>query len=172
MTEPEPASGTPATGRTVGPAPRWMRVLLVISLALNLLVAGLVVGAGVGGAGPGRAPLPRDPGSALLMRAMPDNHRRAFETAYRRELRETWRGGGRGAMRADMDAALAALRTEDFDQGALAAAVSAQRTRMSSRVEAGDRVFLRTVSAMSPAERRAYADRIEETIARWARRAD
>ena len=64
-------------------SPLWMRILLGVSLALNLAVAGLVVGASLRLIGPDGPPAPHTFGGALI-RALPHDDRR--EIAFARAI--------------------------------------------------------------------------------------
>ena len=68
---PNPSSPSPG-------APRWMRVLLVLSLALNLLVAGLLIGDALTGGGPGRGPRPAEMALGPVAQALDPADRRAI----------------------------------------------------------------------------------------------
>ena len=169
MTGPE----TPAPGAPPEPAPArrraplWMRVLLLASLALNLLVVGIVAGAIASRRAPDGVAIPRDPASALYFRALPHDHRDAFEAGMRREA-ERFRVD-REALRAEVAATLAALRADPFDPAALAERIAAQRRGVAGRTAAGDRLLVERVAVMTPEERQAYADRLERIVQRVVR---
>lgn len=140
---------------------RGLRIALGISVALNLLVAGLVAGAVLRDGGP-RERMLRDlefgPFTEVLSREDRDGLRRDFLA----------RSGGfrdmRAEMRSDFDALLGALRAEPFDIGAARAVLEAQQTRMQSRLALGQELLLERVAAMTPAARAAFADRLEERL--------
>lgn len=157
-----PDAPPPAARRT----PLWMRVVLLVSLALNLAVVGVVAGLLAGGRPDGVA-APRGAATGLYLRALPEEHREAMREGLRRE------GGqfriDRAALRAETAATLAALRAEPFDAVAFAARIAQQRQTLADRVSAGDRLLVERLAAMTPEERRAYADRLEETLGRFGR---
>ncbi|MEY8842984.1 periplasmic heavy metal sensor, partial [Cribrihabitans sp. XS_ASV171] len=106
-------------------SPLWMRLLLGVSLAVNLAVAGLAVGAVLRHGGPERDRGPRSLGVALY-RALPDEDRQALRDAGRARYQERREAGA-----ADLDAMLVALRSEPFDAEAVAVLLRGQveRTR-------------------------------------------
>lgn len=139
-------------------APRWMRVLLVASLALNLLVAGLLLGDALAGGGPGRGPRPADLALGPVARALGAEDRRAIL----RDLRghPGLRPLGRDARDAGLAEIVAAVRAEPFEPQRLRAALAAQSERMAGAHEAVQEALLARLSAMTPEERAAFADRL------------
>lgn len=149
--------------------PRWMRLLLAVSLAINLLVAGLVLGAvlragGLHGAERAEGPPPslRSLGLTPFYMALDpeDRHKLRDEARARsgsfRESRE--------ALRARFAAMLAALKAEPFDAGALRDIARQQREAGMRWQALGDDILMARIAAMSPAERAAYADRLEKSF--------
>ncbi len=138
---------------------RWMRWLLIGSLALNLLVVGVVAGAVLRMSGWGIGPPPRALGPALY-RELPRDDRRA--------LRQTLRDAGSNAMRPSDQASLlsAALRSDPFDPTALEALITQQAEARQAYQFEVQRKWLARVSEMSQADRIAYADRLEESLQR------
>ncbi len=150
-------------------SPVWMRVLLVASLAANLLVVGLVAGAVFNGPPPresGRSP--GDVASTIYFGALPPDARREVTRMMWRHARDFREG--REMLRTEVGNTLALLRAETVDKDALVASVRSQREQLGQRRELGDRLFIDYVAGMSLEERRAYADRIEEMLQRIWRR--
>jgi uncharacterized membrane protein len=159
MSDPTPNT-TPAAPRPK----RWPTVLLVISLALNLAVLGAIAGAHV-----------RDRRDAALLppperMAVGDTGIGPFIDALPRDMRgrmgQALRAHGglapdRAALAQDFRSMLAALRAEPYDSDALAAVLKAQRARFEARVTQSQAVLLDEIAAMSPADRAAFADRLE-----------
>ena len=145
---------------------RWLYPVLFLSLALNLLIAGIVVGWLASPDGP-RQP---DFGSArglvgeAFLRALPRDHRREFikdvahETPRIRESRDD--------LRARFQAFLTELRTEPYDPAAVAALLQEQRGVALSRQDIGERLLLIRLEEMSPEERAKYADALERSFRR------
>ena len=145
-------------------APRkGLRIALGISVALNLLVAGLVVGALLRDGDP-RARMVRDLDFGPFTEALSERDREALRrefVARAPELRDV-----RRAMRDDLETFLTVLRSEPFDAAALAVVMDNQDGRMARRVELGQDLLLERLGAMSPDERAAFADRLERRLRR------
>lgn len=139
---------------------RWMRVLLVVSLAVNLAVVGVVAGWALrhGGHHPSRLDMAGGP----LTRALNDEDRRAIG----QRMREVWRerGGNRAGIRSSFDALVVDLRAVPFDPDRVAERMREQREGFAARFEMGQDVLISHLAAMSDADRAAYADRLEARI--------
>ncbi len=152
---------------------RWPSVLLAISLLFNFLIIGAIIGAHLRQERDAqRFPPPdrenmRAMGVAPFFDALPREARRQIGE----RLRAQTNGGpvDRTALEAEFSAILAALRAEPFDPAALAAILEAQQARVSSRIEAGRRVFIEALAQMDPSQRAAFADRLEARMARAPR---
>lgn len=158
---PSPRATPPATGRGV-------KIALGLSLALNLLIVGLVGGAVLGRGG---APERGDPAASLrslaagpLTEVLSESERGDL----RRGLAES-----RDRIRPDTVALMQAFRefsglltAEPFDREALAEILGAQRGRMQSLMETGHEVLLDELEAMSPAQRADLAQRLERRLRR------
>lgn len=146
-----------------------LRVLLVVSLAFNLLIVGAVAGWWLRHGGPahGHHPARLDMVGGPLSRALSPADRRAIARGMRATMRAE--GAGRAELRAQvresMTALLADLRAEPFDADRVAARLAAQRAAFAERFEMGQAVLVAHLSAMSAAERAAFADRLEAEIA-------
>ncbi len=139
----------------------WVRVLLGVSLALNLLVLGLIGGAMLRFGGPdGMRTPPRSVGAAMF-RELPRADRRALrtgagETHDQRHVR----------LKADAKALGAALRATPFDAAAMATLLEGHaKTRADFHISL-QRAWLDRIATMSDAERYAYADRLERALNR------
>lgn len=141
-----------------------LKVALGLSLALNLLVAGAVVGSFLRG-GPGGGPeAVRDLGFGPFAGAMRPEDREAMRRAFMDrapDLREA-----RRAMRAQAEAILSALRAEPYDPAAFEAALARGAERTAERLALGREILAAHVAAMAPADRRAFADRLADS---WRR---
>lgn len=143
----------------------WLRVLLGVSLALNLLIVGLVAGAMMRFGGPdGMRPPPRSLGAALY-RELPRDARKTIRAAM------TSGPDGLALHRRDGVREIAeALRTEPFDPVALAAALDARARAQAAWLSSVQAAWLDEVKAMSATERAAYAERLEDALNRPHRR--
>jgi len=155
---------TDATDRKPPRMRLWLRILLGVSLALNLAVAGLAIGAAIRFGGPDGARPPAPPLGALLYRELPREDRRAL---FRDRLgsREE-RRARRQADAAEIDAA---LRAVPFDVTRVEAFLATQANQHRDIEKAMRDAWLKRVSGMSDAERAAYADRLAEAMARHNR---
>lgn len=146
------------------------RGVLVASVALNLLVAGMAAGWWLrhGGVHHGAHPSRLDLAGGPLTRALSA----ADRSEIAREMRAAWRaqGGGRDVMHESMEALLADLRAQPFDPARVAARLAAQRAAFSARFELGQQVLVAHLSDMSAAQRAAFADRLEAQIAAYQAR--
>ena len=145
----------------------WLRILLGVSLALNLLVVGLVGGAMWRFGGPdGTRPPPRTIGAALY-RALPREDRRALLA----QSRGKFPGVRDGRRKAGIQAVSAALRATPFDADAVMAILEAQAAARDDLQKSLQRAWLVRVGAMSAEQRRLYADRLERgQERRWFKR--
>jgi len=149
------------------PATRgWVRVLLFVSLALNLMIVGAVGGLAWTFRDGRERPL-RDAAAPYVF-ALERSERRALRRAARDHLPvPAQRGESR---RADYDAVLRTLRDDRFDRAAAETVLTRQSARARERRIAGQKALLDHWQAMGAAERAAYADRLERILNRGARR--
>lgn len=159
MPKDDPVTQAPAA------SPRWMRVLLVVSLALNLLIAGAVAGTVLRG-GPSPVAV-RDVGIGPFAAALSPEDR----ATLRREFmaRSMADGTTRRERREEMRTLLAALRADPFDPGALQASLSRLADRVAGRMDLGLTLIEERVIALSEADRLAFADRLEREMRRGPR---
>ena len=139
----------------------WMKIALGLSLALNLAVAGLMVGGALrehrGGA---RPDMVRELNFGPFTKALSEEDRRALRAdffAKAPEFRQT-----RALMRGDMQAILAALRADPFDPVALRSAIANQNARIGRQIQLGQDLIVVRIEAMTPQARAAFADRLED----------
>jgi uncharacterized membrane protein len=138
-----------------------LRIVLVVSLALNLLVIGAVGGAlyRFGGLGD-RAAEAVGTGRALY-RALPHAERRALRRDLRQALdREALRTARIGPQLDSL------LRAESFDADAVNALLVTQAQALQTGQAVMRAGWLDVVAGMSQAERIAYADRLKEVMSR------
>lgn len=151
---------------------RWATVLLVFSLALNLLIVGMVAGWMLSPGGPRgeRSDLRQARGllGEPFVRALPQEDRRALladALRNRDQLREN-----RQALARRLGDFLDALEAEEFDEATIRGLLSEQRGAAIRRQEIGEALLIERLSAMSRDERRAYAERLRENFRRLMRR--
>jgi len=144
-------------------SPRWMRVLLVLSLALNLLIVGVVAGAVASGktGGPRAGDVSFGPYSAALSR----EDQRMLRRAIRQDGKRTdW-----AEARANFQTFLSVLRTEPLDEGEMRRLFQEQGEMARARQDIGKTALLERIVEMSPQDRAAFADRLEEVLRRGPR---
>lgn len=145
---------------------RSLQVLLFASLALNLLVVGLVLGAAFSHRADddhrhrSHVSQPGGPLAAALER----RDRRAVG----RELRQAIGAerAAQGSARSSYGNVIAVLTATPYDADAMRAAVTAQMQPAIRRVELGVDILLDRLDGMTPAERAAYAERLQEVLER------
>jgi len=148
--------------RPVSATPRGVKIALALSVALNLAVAGLAVGAWLGD-GPHRG-MPRDMSFGPFSEALDSDDRRALRKALLARLGEF--RGQREAARAEFQALLTALRADPFEAEALKTALAALEARNAERLDLGRSLIEARLIEMTPEERAAFADRLEKGLKR------
>lgn len=150
-----PVSAPPKGGR-------GLKIALAVSLALNLGVAGLVLGAVLHGGPDMHGPRDRDLGFGPFAEALSPDDRKAL----RRELVE--RMPELKSMRAQIDAdlgqMLTLLRAEPFDPAALRDVMARQRARLEGQLSLGGTLLADHLAGLTQAERLAFADRLEAAM--------
>lgn len=145
---------------------RWGKLVLVLSLGLNLMVLGIVGGAVLGHDKPDRRSPPRvdilsfGPYTAALS----DEHREVLKKdlfGERNVLRETRKG-----LRDDIKGFVALLRVSPYDPVQAQVLIRAPSVRIASHVEMVQGELLALIATMDDAERAAYADRLEQEFKR------
>ncbi len=137
-----------------------MRLLLLVSLAFNLLIVGLVAGALLS-RGDHRAP-------RFALDLGP--YARALDPEDRREVAQKMRRDGEfhppgpRTRRANLEAFMAALTAEPFDIGAVSELLEAQRGQLSRLTEAAHDAFVAHLAEMSAADRAAFAERLSQDL--------
>lgn len=149
---------------------RWVRVVLFVSLALNLAVAGMVIGAVLRHGPPGKdhydARLDRVSGP--YVRALSNADKRAMGQAIRAELPNA--PDRRAARRAQVEAMLAALQAQPFDADRVDALLRAQFAAGAARQDIGRALLVERIKTMSDQERSDFAARLKEEFERPSRR--
>lgn len=154
------------------PRRRWTTPLLILSLTANLLVIGVIVGWLLSPHGPrahsrDHAWATRGFVAEPFVRAFSEEDRRAMFTRIARDrpFRDV-----RGDFAARIPGLLDAIRADPFDPAAISDVFDAQRSDLAARQRAGESLLLERLSEMTPEERAAYADRLEERFTRVKRR--
>lgn len=147
------------------PAPmrRWQKVLLGLSLAVNLLIV-VAVASFVLTHDDGRRHRPPrvDQMGGPLTGALTREDRHEIGRALWRSYRDG--RPSREDMRAEFAEVVAALRAEPYDPAVVEASLQKQLDFAIQRQELGQRLLRERLEAMTPDERAAFADRLEEGL--------
>ncbi|MFN3662874.1 periplasmic heavy metal sensor [Yoonia sp.] len=149
--------------KTVARPSRIWRIVLVVSLALNLAVVGVIAGAVVSGRFGDGPPRRIDFGLGPVARALTSEERREIG----RELRPQRGALGDHDFRAQMAAMTAALRAEPYDGAMMQALMEDQAAHLAQMQASARRAVLDMIAAMTPERRRSFADQLEQE---WQRR--
>ena len=162
MTEQPDTSTAPQTR-----ASRWMRITLVISLALNLLIIAAIVGAAATGGGKWRGAGHGDRLGGPLTRAFSEEDQRVLK----RQMAMAFIADrdARGAHRDTMKELANALRKTPFDAKAVTAQMSKIRDQLGQRFDMAQTILSEHISKMTDADRAILADRLEEELLRRRR---
>lgn len=159
-----------AEGRAGGLG-RGGRVLLYLSLAVNLLVVGLVVGALVSGGDKlrdRRPPAAGEGGFGPVFSALEPEDRRVLGREMRQILQTERRD--RREMRALMTEFVTVLASDPFDEAAFDALLDVQFGEATFRLGLARDVFEARVQEMSVAERQALSERLAAELEKRAAR--
>lgn len=148
------------TGQSGG---RGLTVAFALSLALNLLLVGLIAGAMARGPAGRHGMIGGDVGFGPLTAGLSREDRRALRERYE-VLRPDFRAE-RAAMRGDFLALAEVLSAPEWDRTAAEAILARNGTRTAERLREGQAVFLDYLDTLSPAMRQALAARLEEALA-------
>lgn len=157
----------------VAPQPglsRGWKLAFGLSVAMNLAVLGVIGGAMLRDGPPHRMDMVRDLGFGPFTEALSHEDRAAMRGAFLERAPDFKKS--RADMRAEFAAVLAALRAEPFSVDGLTAALTAQSARAQQNLTMGQDLLAERVAAMSPAERTAFADRLEQSLTRRKSRGD
>lgn len=145
---------------TQRPSRLW-RIVLALSLALNLAVVGLVVGSLASGRMGDGPPRSFDLGLGPVSRALSQEERRDIGRSLRQDrvLRDF-------DFRDRINGMTDILTTEPFDPDALAVLMDAQAARITSVQAKAQDAFLEQIVAMTPERRRAFADQLMQEMSK------
>lgn len=163
------------TNVPTAPPPRarsgWLRAALIASLALNLGFVGMVAGAMFrNGGAPHRDSMVRDVGFGAFTDALSKDDRASLRRAFLADAPEF--RDGRRDMRSDFNDILVQLRAEPFDADQLRAVLDRQIARNAERLALGQTLIFDLLVAMPPDARKAFADRLEQSLSKAPKRRD
>lgn len=140
---------------------RKLKGVFIGSLALNLVLVGLFVGAGLRHGAPSHTSMRAD----VLVRVLEGEDRRAIGKAVKEA-----QGGGRAAFWAAQKTALeavsGALKADPFDAARLEAALAQKSAHLRNTRDVAEEAMLARFSAMTPAARVAVAERLDAALER------
>lgn len=145
----------------------WMRVALIVSVSLNLLVAGVVIGAVIGHDKRPPRPVVGDVSLGPFTDALSKEDREALRRAAQaegRNLRDMRRRAS-----SDMREVIAVLEAEPFDKAKAGAVIGAVRSRAMERFAIGERLMVERLAQMTPEARQAFAARLRAQTERFER---
>ena len=146
------------------PTTRGLRIAFMASVALNLLLMGLIAGAIARGPGMRHSMMGPDAGFGPLTDSLSREDRRALRERYE-ALRPDYRAE-RGKMRDDFLALAQLLSAPVWDQDAAEAILARQGGRATARLQEGRRVFLDFLSDLSPPARLALGTHIRDAMSK------
>jgi uncharacterized membrane protein len=148
-------------------APLWMKIVLALSLGVNLVALGTVAGR-IARADPERAIPFNSLGLRYVIRTLPEDDRAAFAEAAA-ELHAIV-GPARARIAEDRKHMIALVGAESFDAGAMRALLRDQSARLAAAtVATGDRL-IDTLAALGPEARRRFAEALGKPRDRARRR--
>ena len=138
---------------------RGIRILFVLSLALNLLVVGILAGAWIRHGPPDREFSSRGAIGAVLYRELPRADRRALRDGLRQSVDSRVLRNVRVGPELD-----ALLRAEPFEPQAVRILMDRQASALMTGQNAMRDGWIEILSRMSPEDRLAYADRLKAAL--------
>ena len=144
-----------------GKPSRLWRIVLVVSLALNLAIAGLFVGSATSGRLKSGPPPNFEIGLGPIGRALAPEERRVI----RRSLVQD-RGLRELNMRGRMSEIVATLETDPFEAAKMEALMSEQITRTINLQETVQGALLNVITDMTPARRAEFGQALSEQMQR------
>jgi uncharacterized membrane protein len=143
----------------------WMKYLLIGSLAVNLLIVGLVIGVKVSGHTAKTDPLVGASGLRAFMHALPDNKRDEVR-AYFRTNRSQIRANG-DALHEAMRDIREAIIAQPFNPDVLNRAFAEQRNRIITVTQDAQQAFVVIITDMTDAQRREFVENMNEQRRKW-----
>lgn len=138
----------------------WMKYLLIASLGVNLLVAGLVIGAKASGQSHMKGTHMGGVGLRAFVSAMPEGKRSELHDHFKQN-RSKMRAG-KNAMRETMNEIRMIIAAQPFDAEALNAAFTQQRSRVTSVTQDAQATLVKVITDMTDAERAVYAENLKK----------
>lgn len=148
----------------VPPRRPWAKIILVLSLGLNLLFLGLISGAFLRDGPSGRPGSVRELNFGSLTEALSKDDREALRRSFQHSAPDL--KGQRREMETDVAEFLTVLRAPDFQRKKVEALFQRNDDRTSRRHDLAQNLMLDFIAAMTPEARRTFADRVEAAMMR------
>jgi uncharacterized membrane protein len=158
MTDVQPQTATAPSRRP------WAKIVLVLSLGLNLIFLGLVGGAVLRDGPHGRPTTVRDLNFGSLTEALSKTDRDTLRRSFQRAAPDL--RGQRREAEGDLAELLTVLRAPDFQREKVHVLFARNNDRAARRQELGQNLVLDLLGAMAPDVRIAFADRLEAAMKR------
>lgn len=156
------------------PAPKgtrlWVRILLVVSLGLNLLIIGAIAGLIIkGGPLPHAGPPSKIANETIgpFTRSLSPRDRISILREVRRQ--EEFEGFSRAAHQQAMEEMIALLETTPFDADAFADKFGSMVSGLQTGLDLASGAFVLRLQAMSDEDRIAYAARVRDALEKKGR---
>ena len=137
-------------------SPLWIKVLLGVSIILNLGLAGMLVGVATGRSRDGSV-------MSAAFAALPKDARRDVRRGLQRDWSEA---RGRAQSAVSRSEILTILRADPFDPAAFDASLAQSRQHLVEISQMQRERLVAQITAMTPAQRAAYALALEERLDR------
>ncbi len=137
---------------------RWIKFALIISLGLNLGIAGVLIGTALRAPEARRSNVEAPEGVAMLARAMPQSHQRELRESLRVQRDELQ--PDRQELKNLRENFVEALRAEPFDIDVVRQAFATQRRTLDQVTAAGHAAVIDQIAKMSAQERDLYIRRL------------
>jgi uncharacterized membrane protein len=155
-------------------APGWMKLLLIVSLSVNVAIAGVIGGNAIrhwqqgGASGKWRNEPGLDRRQSRILRMVPEARQEEARAILRARRDEV--AAAHAAFRETQQALIEAIRQNPLDRERLAAAL-AERQAASGRVWGiGYEQMIEIAAMLDAAERTEFSERLEERTGRWMKR--
>lgn len=139
---------------------RAWRYVLVVSLALNVAIVGMVAGVMLRDRAFGHAPRGYEMSLGPLGQALSPNDRRAIGRALRND--PNLRPFEKDSLRRNVQDFVMALKAQPYSEADLRAVIDQTRSRVGGVEAAATSALVARISEMTGAERNAFADRLAE----------
>ncbi len=143
----------------------WMKYLLVVSLGLNLAVAGVMIGARFSDHGSHKSTKMGGFGIRGFVHSLPADKRSEVREHFR-QSRSKMRSNG-DAIRQSMNDIRDVISAQPFDAAALGAAFTQQRTQVRAVSVNAQKIFVKVITEMTDAERAEFVENMKQNQRRY-----